>query len=260
MLKKSFVVGSLLALSVVTGASAADLPRKTVAPVFAQAPAFSWTGFYIGVNAGWGSADFNRSAAANRAFFPANLADGTDIAGTRKINANGFTGGAQLGYNYQIGSFVLGLEGDFNLFSAKKSVGPELSPGIVSYSSASKVEWLATVRPRLGVAFDRFLVYATGGFAFASVKVSDQFNYIPSGAPGIGLAATSSNTRTGYTIGAGLEYAFTNNLTVKAEYLFVDLGKTSYVHGAVPGFPTSTVNMENKTRLNIVRAGVNYKF
>lgn len=262
MFKKSLIAtASLLALSIASGASAADLPRKTVAPVFAAAPVFSWTGFYVGVNGGYSAAQFDRTTAVNPAFFNPGLGAITNTFGTRSIKADGFTGGLQGGYNYQINSFVVGLEGDFNFVGAKKTLSPEVfSPGNVILSSSSKVEWLATIRGRLGLAFDRFLIYGTGGVAFASVKVTDQIDFRPNGAPSVGLAGSSSNTRTGYVLGGGVEYAFTNNWTVKAEYLYVDLGKTNYSHGAVTGVPSSNAELSNKTKLNIARIGVNYKF
>ncbi len=262
MTKFAFTAASLLALTLATGASAADLPRKSVAPAFAPVPAFSWTGFYLGVNGGYSATQFDRSAAMNPAFVGGPpLVNATNTLGTRSIKADGFTGGVQGGYNYQINSFVVGLEGDFNFVDAKKSISPEgFTPGFLVLSSTSKVEWLATIRGRLGLAFDRFLVYGTGGVAFASVKVTDQIDFRPNGAPSLGAPGASSNTRTGYALGGGVEYAFTNNWTVKAEYLYVDLGKTNYSHGAVTGVPTSNVELSNKTKLNIARIGVNYKF
>jgi outer membrane immunogenic protein len=258
---KKYLLSTAAVLALVTTASAADLPRKSVAPAFAAVPVFSWTGFYLGVNGGYSATQFDRTATVNRAFIGPALANATETLGARSIKANGFIGGLQGGYNYQISSFVVGLEGDFNFVDAKKSLSPEaFSPGNVILSSSSKVEWLATVRGRLGLAFDRFLVYGTGGVAFASVKVTDQVDFRPNGAPGLGLPGSSSNTRTGYALGAGMEYAFTNNWTVKAEYLYVDLGKTNYTHGIVPGFPLSGVELSNKTKLNIARIGINYKF
>ncbi len=253
---------SLTTLASTTAAFAADLPQRSVAPVFASAPAFSWTGFYVGVNAGYNATQFDRTASANPGFIGgAPSVNLINTIGTRSIKANGFTGGLQGGYNYQINSLVFGLEGDFNFVGAKKSLNPESSlAGSYILASSSNVEWLATIRGRLGFALDRLLVYGTAGIAFGSVKVFDEVDFRPNGAPGLGQAATSSNTRTGYALGGGLEYAFTKNWTMKAEYLYVDLGKTSYTHGAVAGFPNTTIGVSNQTKLNIARVGVNYKF
>jgi outer membrane immunogenic protein len=256
---RKFASASLLALSIATGASAADLPRKSVAPVFVP-PAFTWAGFYVGVNAGYGWADFKRTATPGTGFNlgPAGNATIASI-GTQTFKADGFTGGVQAGYNWQFGSFVLGIEADFNYIDAKRSFGPVLTVPTFpfnTYANTSKLEWFGTVRPRLGVAFDRLLVYATGGLIYGSVKVTDQYVFLV----GRGLGGSSSSTRFGYTVGAGLEYAVTNNLTVKAEYLFGDLGKTTYVHGTLPAFADAGFTHQNKTTLNVVRAGVNYKF
>jgi outer membrane immunogenic protein len=259
MIMKKFLLATAAVMALATSASAADLPRKSVAPVIAV-PLFTWTGFYVGVNAGYAFTDFKRSAVGGSGL-PGVLPGLTTTSGTRTVSADGFTGGVQVGYNYQINSIVVGLEGDFNFVDTKKSINPEVTiPNSLVLSSTSKLEWLATVRGRLGVTFDRFLIYGTGGVAFGSVKVSDQFDFRPAGAPGLGLAGSSSSSRTGYVIGAGVEYAFTNNISAKVEYLFADLGKTSYVHGIVPGTPNSGATLTNKTTTSIVRAGVNYRF
>jgi outer membrane immunogenic protein len=260
---KKLLLASAALAALSTAATAADLPRKSVAPVIAV-PAFTWTGFYVGVNAGYAWGDFKRTSIADRGFWiPANIAS-IETIGTRTIKAAGFTGGVQIGYNYQINSVVFGLEADFNFADVKKSLSPEAvvlgALTAQTLSSTSRVEWLSTIRGRLGLAFDRFLVYGTGGLALASVKATDQYDFRPQGAPALGIAASSSSTRTGYAVGVGMEYAFTNNLTVKAEYLYVDLGRTTYAHGIVPGFPLSAATLTNKTTLNIARVGLNYKF
>jgi outer membrane immunogenic protein len=247
---------SLLALSIATGASAADLPRKSVAPVFAQVPAFTWTGFYVGLNAGYGWGDFKRDVASNPVGFITSPA--INAFASRTTSADGFVGGGQIGYNYQFGSVVVGLEADIQFADIKKSIGPDqifgLPPGN-RLTSSSKLEWFGTVRPRLGFAFDRFLVYATGGLAYGSVKVSDSYAFV--GGPAL---ASSSDTRFGYALGGGVEYAFTNNLTLRAEYLYLDLGKKGYASPNVVGFANTDIQHNNKTTLSVVRAAVNYKF
>jgi outer membrane immunogenic protein len=259
MFRKSLIAAaSLLALSIATGASAADLPRKSVAPVFAQVPAFSWTGFYVGLNAGYGWGDFKRDAAANPIGFTAAGAAAINAFASRTTSADGFVGGGQIGYNYQFGSVVLGLEADIQFADIKKSIGPNQIVGLAAgnfLTSSSKLEWFGTVRPRLGFAFDRFLVYATGGLAYGSVKVSDSYAFL--GGPAL---ASSSDTRFGYVLGGGVEYAFTNNLTLRAEYLYIDLGKKGYASPNVVGFANTDIQHSNKTTLNVVRAAVNYKF
>ncbi len=252
---KKFFLASVACAALSTAASAADLPRKSVAPVVAV-PMFTWTGFYLGLNAGYGWADFKRSVSASPVGFgnPAAI----NAFASRSVSADGFVGGAQVGYNYQIGSFVVGIEADFQFSDLKKSTGPDQVIGVAPprlISTTSRIEWFGTVRPRIGVAFDRLLVYATGGLAYGSVKTGDTYNW-PTGVSTV----TASDTRAGYVVGAGLEYAFTSNLTVKAEYLYADFGKKSYVSAPIPGNPNSDVSHSVSTTLNVVRAGINYKF
>jgi outer membrane immunogenic protein len=200
-------------------ASAADLSRRPPAqyPVKAVPLAvFDWTGFYVGVNAGygWGTSrdDF-----------------GTELD---RFKVNGGLVGGTVGYNYQIGHAVLGIEGDMDWQDVKGS------GACIGGVCQTKSRWLATARGRLGYAFDRFMVYGTGGAAFADLQTN---------VPGVGV---TSNTRTGWTVGGGAEYAFAPNWSLKAEYLFADLGKFNCV----------ACGANVKFNENIVRAGLNYKF
>jgi len=196
---KKILLSSVALLGLTAGAMAADLPsRYAPAPIVAAAPIFTWTGFYVGVNAGFGwSTD-----------------DEVTIGGTTFVvdDEIGFVGGAQAGYNYQIGSFVVGLEGDIQYADFGGEVDGAFDNG----------DWFGTIRARAGVAFDRALVYATGGFAFA-----DDAN--------------------GWTLGGGIEYAFTNNLSAKVEGLYVNLD-------------TDTPFGSYDNEFGVVRAGLNYKF
>jgi outer membrane immunogenic protein len=227
---KKFLLTSVAALGLIAAgaASAADLPSRkgpVMAPV-AYVPAFTWTGFYVGANAGyaWGQIDSTNLGIVNPFSDP-----------------DGFIGGGQIGYNYQINQFVLGLEADFQ--------GADLKSRATNFagtvSASNEINWFGTVRGRVGYAFDRFLPYFTGGFAYGNVK-----NKIT--APT--FAFSDDNTQYGWTIGGGLEYAFTNNLTAKVEYLYVDLDKESF---SVPG---GTFNANVETKFSVVRAGLNYKF
>lgn len=187
---KKILLSSVALLGLATGAMAADLPSRVAPAPVAVVPVFTWTGFYVGVNAGYGWT----------------VDDTVTINGTTyDIDADSFVGGAQVGYNYQIGSFVVGVEGDLQW---------------ADFGGDS--DWFSTVRARAGVAFDRALVYATGGFAFA-----DDAN--------------------GWSLGGGLEYAFTDNLTAKIEGLYVNLDVDT---------PVGDYDAE----IGVVRAGLNYKF
>ena len=150
---KKYLLSGVAALGLLAAgaASAADLPSRkgpVVAPVYV--PAFTWTGFYVGANAGWGFGNM----------------DSVGVSGFGDLD--GFVGGGQIGYNYQLGQIVLGLEADFQ--GADLKAGPSWAGlGIVG---EGKTEWFGTVRGRVGYAFDRFLPYLTGGFAYGSVKTT----------------------------------------------------------------------------------------
>jgi outer membrane immunogenic protein len=199
-------------------ALAADLRRRPPPEYPVKAPvvrAFDWSGFYVGVNGGygWGTSRYDFPGVSNR------------------FDVNGGMAGGTVGYNYQFGQTVFGIEGDFDWQNVKGSAA------CVAGLCQTKADWLATVRGRLGYAVDRFMPYVTAGAAFADVKAT-----VP--------AAAQSDTRTGWTVGGGAEYAFAPNWTVKAEYLYVDLGK----------FTCNVCGSNVKFNENVVRAGLNYKF
>jgi len=207
---KKILLSSVALLGLATGAVAADLPsrRAAPAPVVAAVPVFTWTGFYVGVNAGYGWSDDD--------FDAVDLADDDDDGG--------FVGGAQVGYNYQIGSFVVGLEGDIQYADFGADGAFDIDGDGDADGEFDSSDWFGTVRARAGVAFDRALIYATGGFAFA-----DDAN--------------------GWVVGGGVEYAFTNNLSAKVEGLYVNLDNDD----DFPGF-------DGETDFGVIRAGLNFRF
>ncbi len=241
------ILGGLAAIAMATAASAADLPRKTAPQTFIQpVPIFTWTGFYVGASAGYvfepGTSTFN-------GFAPALALTGNrfDTLG------DGFLIGGTIGYNYQINpNFVVGVEADLSYTDLGKSV----TNGFVTISQ--DMTYLGTVRGRLGLTFDRFMVYGTGGLAFANIESNTRIN-------GLGNLYTGKkdDMRTGYTVGGGVEYAFTNNLSAKVEYLYYDLGTNNYNSTLVAGAgfgPTFVGTTRSETRGNIVRGGINYRF
>ncbi|MGA2493768.1 MAG: outer membrane protein [Roseiarcus sp.] len=208
---KKVLLAALMA-GVASSAMAADLPTRKAPPAPAQyyaPPAFSWTGFYVGVNGGWGGGT-----------------GGGDLGSP----TGGLVGGT-VGYNYQIGQFVAGLEGDWDWADINKS------GAIGSTSYSNKIDQLVTARVRAGYAIDRALLYVTAGYAGAEDKVS------------VPTAFSSTDWRSGGAVGAGLEYAFTNNISAKAEYIYAPLQGKTYA----PGY-------KNNADLSLVRAGLNYKF
>jgi outer membrane immunogenic protein len=227
---RTFVLAGVLALLIGGEALAADLPQPAPPPprapatyVPAQAPYFSWTGIYIGLNGGG-------------AFGQSNWTDPT-LPPTGNFNVNGFLVGGTVGANYQMGSFVIGIEadGDWANFDGTTPCGITVCE--------TKSDWLATVRGRAGWAMDRVLFYGTGGAAFGNVQAA------------AGVLPFNSTTQVGWTAGAGIEYAFTPNWTAKVEYLFVDLQNAGCAPASCAG-PATTVSLNE----NIVRAGVNFKF
>jgi outer membrane immunogenic protein len=205
-------------------AHAADIPPPVYKGVRSVVAYYNWTGFYAGINAGYG---FGTSG-------------WSDPPGT-SVKPKGALFGGTLGYNYQVGSLVYGLEGDFDWSGVKGTA--DCVPGLITCETRNR--WLATFRGRVGYAFDRWLPYITGGGAYGTVKATaTDFTGT--------VLATESKSRLGWAFGAGLEYAFLGNWTAKIEYLYVDLG--SFDAGVAP-FATN-VNFKE----NIVRAGLNYKF
>lgn len=257
MLKKVGIsVGSLLPAAFAP-AFAADLPVRTAAPapVFTVAP-FSWNGFYVGVNAGLITASTTLTG-----YDPGGV-DGycwTDDCSYR--NSPSRTGGifgAQIGYNFQTGNLVFGVEADIGWSSATKSYR---SAFIDDYTyGKTGVSALGTARVRMGYAFDRALVYLTGGLAYGNVEeVGDAYAFEAAGSASRGTT-TAGGWRTGWTLGAGVEYAITNNWSVKAEGLYYDLGSKSGVSTAPGAGYSWNTGVRNKTDGVVARLGLNYRF
>ena len=203
----------LLAVAMASPSNAADLGPRPVykGPAFV-APIFTWTGFYVGINAGYafGTSDWDPAPGS--------------------FNTNGALVGGTLGYNLQTGSYVWGIEGDLAWSGIKgDSTGVE-----------TKVPYFATVRGRIGYAMDRFMPYLTGGGAIAQIKMDTG-------------AGTDKETRVGWTIGGGLEWAFLSSWSAKIEYLYADLGEASCGIAACAGTDVSF-------KTSIIRGGLNYRF
>jgi outer membrane immunogenic protein len=217
-MKKFLLAGAaILALGVVS-ASAADIQRRQAMPAKTPvyvAPIYNWTGPYIGIygGGGWGRSDFS-----------APISSGA-------FNTSGAVVGGTLGYNYQMGQAVFGIEGDAGWSSIRGSTP------CAGTTCDTRNHWLSTVRGRLGLAVDRFMPYITGGAAFGDIKTS---------VAGIGDAHT---TKAGWTAGGGVEAAIAGPWTAKLEYLYVDLGRGGSIVGSDASFKT-----------HIVRAGLNYRF
>ena len=234
MFKKA-LLGSAAAMAVVGSAAAADLPSRRVAPppviAAAPVPVFTWTGFYAGLNAG---AAVNASSnQTNNAFFGNNNSGGANVA---------FIGGGQIGFNYQTGPIVFGVEADAQYRSRFGGTSNNYFANQVIFNT-SRDGFLGTARGRLGLGFNQFMVYATGGVAFGN-----RFDPI----------FGDTSFKAGYTVGGGIEYALTPNFSIKAEYLYVDLGRSFTSSGfANNGF---FGNGGFRSNAHVARLGVNYRF
>jgi outer membrane immunogenic protein len=216
---KRLACAGLALLALTAAALSADLPPAPYykAPAYLP-PVYNWTGFYIGVNGGGG--------------FGSSKWDTTS-----SFNPTGGLAGGTLGYNYQFGPAVLGVEGDIDWAGLSGSTTSGCPAGCTTSDS-----WLSTVRGRLGYGAGRFMPYVTAGGAFGNISASS---------PGL---AGGSATNAGWTVGAGLEFAFLPRWTVKAEYLYVDLGKFNC--GAGCGAAVDNVSFST----NLIRGGFNYRF
>lgn len=252
-----------------SSATAADLAARpyTKAPAVV-ASVYNWTGFYVGVNAGyaWGRSDLGTVLDLTSSW----IAEGAPFRNefvalsNRRLNPAGATGGVQIGTNWQSGAWVLGLEADANasdLGARAIFTGPN-PPTTRTFNESIRNDWLVTARGRAGYAVDRTLLYVTGGLAVGGVEGSWDLT------SGNGYAKTGSvsDTRVGWTVGAGVEHAFTANWTVKLEYLYTDLGTVNYTSTYVPGStfaPPGSNYVEHISQdltFHTVRAGLNYKF
>lgn len=260
---------SLLAVTFSLGgghlACAADLPFK--APIQPQPLAYNWAGWYVGGNVGygWGSkSDPGLSFVDPGAGvgFAGYFAAGGNV--TPDLKPSGVIGGGQIGFNWMMNpNWVAGLVTDFQGSGMKASATNTVSPGGFFPSSqfnSEDINWFGTLRAKLGYAQNNWLIYGTGGLAYGQVATSGSFN-IPAGP----YFATGSNTSTdvGWAAGAGLNYGLTTNWIVGVEYLYVDLGRSSYTETqpvVLPGTAGSSVTISNRAESQIVRGTLDYKF
>ena len=229
-----------------------DLPAAPP-PVTYSAP-YGWTGLYLGANIGFGGDRFVYP------FDAAAVGGGAAFGGIVSITSEGVLGGGKVGYNWEFpNNFLLGFETDFDGAAirgkATANAGGTIGgPFEAAAQVGSRINYIGTVRARVGYAWDRFLVYGTGGLAYGQV------NSLAVGAGGGGgqILASQNSGRIGWTAGGGFEYAITKTLTVKTEYLYVNLGTPTAFNQTILGIVG--VNIGEKTTANIVRAGLNYKF
>ncbi|MGJ5082260.1 outer membrane protein [Bradyrhizobium sp. HKCCYLS3013] len=258
-------VSLLLASSL--GAFAADLPaRYTKAPP--PAVIYNWTGFYFGgsVGYGWGRSNLNTTLDQTSSWAVEGAAFQNQFVNisNNRLNPAGVLGGLQAGYNWQSGAGVFGIEADINGSDLnKRTVYTAANPPTTrTFNESIRNDWFMTLRGRAGYAVDTTLFYVTGGLAVGNVKGSWDLT----SANGYTKTASANETRVGWTVGAGVEHAFAPNWTVKAEYLYTDLGSINYTSAYVLGSTFAPPGSNYVERLSqdfsfhTVRVGVNYKF
>lgn len=246
----SMLTGVAFCAALPLAAQAADLSEPYIAPApVPYVEAFTWTGLYGGVNIGYafGGSD-NVGIHQNPGGYDGRYG---------KLGMSGIFGGGQVGGNMQFGNFVFGLEADIQAADIDDKASG--SNAFRSTAAKSSVDWYGTLRPRLGVAFDRTLVYATGGLAFGGVD----YRAATINAAGDYASFKKGTTRTGYTVGGGVEYALDSAWSVKAEYQYVNFGKYN-VSGSeydAGGASTGrTLSTKATPDFHSVRLGFNYRF
>ena len=253
------LVAFLAAIAFAGSALAADMPARMPVKAPIIVPPYNWTGFYVGLNIGgsWGKQDNNLVTTSG----------GTVLSNS--ANLDGVIGGGQIGYNWQLDQLVFGFEADFQGSGQKGDgdpiytlpVGAVCGPFAVgcfgvgtpgaTISYTDKLDWFGTVRARVGWAFDRWLPYVTGGWAYGHGEISGTtVTTTPTT-----TAFSASQNYSGWTVGGGLEWAFMNNWSAKVEYLYIDFGD-----GPTVAVSPSLNIVGGRMTDNIVRAGVNYKF
>lgn len=274
---------ALFALSTASSAYAADLapaPRLyTKAPP--PSPMFNWTGFYVGAHGGYGD-----GAGASTVFDPTAYTTGViptmvvDPAGTTtpfglSTGPRGGFGGLQIGYNWQAAGspWVFGLEADASFGRLRGedakpfTVNATLGGDIADYSGVARlrqtIDAFGTVRGRIGYSADRFMLYATGGLAWASIETklgvdnttpTDPLNFSPAQLAALSTGVSSTDARFGYAVGAGVEWAFDRNWSIKAEYIYLGFDNGNSV--SIPGATADA----SKLHLHTVKGGINYHF
>jgi outer membrane immunogenic protein len=243
------IVASIGVLAIgLTAANAADLrarpaPYAPPAPVYAP-PAFSWTGFYLGGNIGgaWAHRDVTDT------FFGVNFNNGND--------KGVFIGGGQVGYNWQVGYGVLGIEADFDGVANNNNTGTVFIPALGPVQVTSNNRWITTVAARFGVTNGNWLFYGKAGggwvgnedFTVTNLRTGSSFNI------------SNDNSNSGWLVGAGIEWAFAANWSAKVEYNYLGLeNRTFIVPAGSPFFPGDTFTRSNRN-LQMVKAGINYRF
>ncbi len=251
---KPIVVVTIALTSLVSShAIAADLPQAYQPVPVVMPPPPSWTGFYVGGNVGgaWQSLSATPVSIVNGGFIN---------PGPINFNGSGVLAGGQAGFNYQISSFLVGLEGEFLWTDAKATT---VTPGTLfpfiggSSTGTAQTDWYATFGPRVGLVLNDLLLYGKGGVAFTSGSYAGTTG----GFCCTTTVAPTTFTAVGWMIGGGAEWRFAYNWSLKGEYEYLNFGTKNFVTvGTTPGFLDVIATNSVKDTANIVKVGVNYRF
>jgi outer membrane immunogenic protein len=280
---KRIVIGMVAAVSLfATGAMAADLAARPYvkAPVVVD-PVWSWTGFYVGANGGYSWGRSRTDVSYYNTATGAAIAPPAGSVTNASFDMNGGIAGGQAGYNWQNANWVYGIEGDLQWSGERGSAGYScvgvapaggpclpgltfLPPGGLAGTTVTidqHLQWFGTLRGRVGIlATPKVLFYGTGGLAFGEIKTTGTLTGFTPAGVAIASIGTSSTTRAGWTVGAGVEGKITREWSAKLEYLYMDLGR--YLSGPFTLAPGSTIGVNGSSRFtdHILRAGFNYQF
>lgn len=263
------VAAAIAAIFGVSSETNADGAYSPPPPPVALTPT-TWTGAYVGANGGYGRQDGSLVNLFTNDAVGTSLGDSTTASrGTiGDLDADGWFGGLQAGYNWQAGTLVFGVEADIqgadlNGDRAGRFTNPNGTIAIDGTASLN-IDWFGTVRGRLGAAFGKTLIYATGGFAYGEAEYRLDAIEVPP----VGDFRTSlkADARTGYVLGGGIEHIFGPNWTIKTEYQYIDLGQAEasapvvFIATGAPRVPSETATSDMDVDFHTVRIGINYKF
>lgn len=257
------LLGVSFSVCALQGASAADLPMKAPPAPIPVVAAYNWTGWYVGGNVGYG---WGRPSDPDISFVDPGALVGFDTyfgSGGNvmpNLHPKGIIGGGQVGYNYALSrSWVAGLVADFQGSGMKDSATNTVTPlGLPTtlQSNSEQIDWFGTVRGKLGYAQNNWLLYATGGLAYGRVATSGSFT-IPGA---LNFTGSDSTTKVGWAAGGGVDYGLTANWIIGVEYLYVDLGRVSYMESQPAVAPGASLTISNRASAQIVRGSLDYKF
>jgi outer membrane immunogenic protein len=238
MLKKLGLAGAASVL-IISHVQAADIE--------APPAAYDWSGFYVGANLGYAFGDGYDVVATNQIGEESEFGD---------ISLEGINAGVQLGYNFQRDSIVFGVEADAQAADIDDDFNDVAGsgPGTVA-NFRQEIDFFGTVRARLGFAWDNVLIYATGGYAWANVDVDGDIFDDPAT-----VSWDKERIEDGYTVGGGLEFGVGDDVTVKAEYLYIDLGSENLENDSSVPPGISDITFDVETKFHLVRVGVNWRF